>query len=99
MESDFEEEMSFIHHVFLTSGIQNENFLVKWKSVTGLSQIVFEEQVWKPQSRQSAKRFSSRWNWDSPTPLAQASVPPPTLWSGGGGTLKAVNREDKRSRR
>jgi len=22
------------------------------------------------QSRQSAKRFSSRWNWDSPTPLA-----------------------------
>jgi hypothetical protein len=23
-----------------------------------------------PQSRQSAKRFSSRWNWDSPTPLA-----------------------------
>jgi hypothetical protein len=23
-----------------------------------------------PQSRQSAKRFSSRWNWDSPTPYA-----------------------------
>ncbi len=22
------------------------------------------------QSRQSAKRFSSRWNWDSPAPLA-----------------------------
>ncbi len=32
-----------------------------------------------PQSRQSAKRFSSRWNWDSPTPL------PPTLWYRGGG--------------
>ncbi len=40
------------------------------------------------QSRQSAKRFSSRWNWDSPTPLASGDcAPPPTLWSGGEGTL------------
>jgi hypothetical protein len=31
------------------------------------------------QSRQSPKRFSSRWNWDSPTPLA----PPPPLVRGG----------------
>ncbi len=23
----------------------------------------------RPQSRQSAKRFSSRWNWDSPPPF------------------------------
>ncbi len=36
------------------------------------------------QSRQSAKRFSSRWNWDSPTPLAVGEcAPPPT---GGGHT-------------
>ncbi len=41
-----------------------------------------------PQSRQSAKRFSSRWNWDSPTPLAAGEcAPPPPLWSGGEGTL------------
>ncbi len=38
-----------------------------------------------PQSRQSAKRFSSRWNWDSPTPLAAGECAPRTLWSGGGG--------------
>ncbi len=37
--------------------------------------------------RQSAKRFSSRWNWDSPTPLAAGECAPPTLWSGGEGTL------------
>jgi hypothetical protein len=41
----------------------------------------------KPQSRQSAKRFSSRWNWDSPTPLAAGECAPPTLWSGGEVTL------------
>jgi hypothetical protein len=42
----------------------------------------------EPQSRQSAKRFSSCWNWDSPTPLAAGEcAPPPTLWSGGEGTL------------
>jgi hypothetical protein len=39
-----------------------------------------------PQSRQSAKRFSSRCNWDSPTLSPQASMPP-TLWSGWDGTL------------
>ncbi len=36
-----------------------------------------------PQSRQSAKRFSSRLNWDSPTPLAAGECAPPpfgTLW-------------------
>jgi hypothetical protein len=43
--------------------------------------------VYTAQSRQSAKRFSSRWNWDSPTPLAAgecASVPPHPLVRGGG---------------
>jgi hypothetical protein len=41
-----------------------------------------------PQSRQSAKRFSSRWNWDSPTPLAagQCAPPPHPLVRGGGHT-------------
>ncbi len=29
------------------------------------------------QSRQSAKRFSSRWNWDSPTPFAAGECAPP----------------------
>jgi hypothetical protein len=37
-----------------------------------------------PQGRQSARRFFSRWNWDSPTPLAAGKcAPPPTLWYGG----------------
>ncbi len=35
------------------------------------------------QSRQSAKRFSSHWNWDSPHPFSSRRVCPPTLWSGG----------------
>ncbi len=40
------------------------------------------------QSRQSAKRFSNRWNWDSLNPLAAGECAPPTLWSGEGeGTL------------
>ncbi len=34
------------------------------------------------QSRQSAKRFSSRWNWDSPTPLAAGECAPPPFGSG-----------------
>jgi hypothetical protein len=38
----------------------------------------------KPQSRQSAKRFSSRWNWDSPTPLAAGKCAPPLFGPGGG---------------
>jgi hypothetical protein len=38
------------------------------------------------QSRQSAKRFFSRWNWDSPTPLAAGECAL-TLWSGGEDTL------------
>ncbi len=36
------------------------------------------------QSRQSAKRFSSRWNWDSPTPLAADECAPPPFGPGGG---------------
>jgi hypothetical protein len=36
-----------------------------------------------PQSRQSAKRFSSRWNWDSPTPLAAGECAPPPFDPGG----------------
>ncbi len=35
------------------------------------------------QSRQSAKRFSSRWNWDSPTPLAAGECAPPPCGPGG----------------
>jgi hypothetical protein len=42
------------------------------------------EQYNTSQSRQSAKRFSSRWNWDYPTPLAAGECAPPPLWSGGG---------------
>jgi hypothetical protein len=38
------------------------------------------------QSRQSAKRFSSRWNWDSPTPLAAGECAPPPFGTGGGHT-------------
>jgi hypothetical protein len=38
------------------------------------------------QSRQSAKRFSSRWNWDSPTPLAAGECAPPPYGRGGGQT-------------
>jgi hypothetical protein len=36
-----------------------------------------------PQSRQSAKRFSSRWNWDSPTPLVAGECAPPPIGRGG----------------
>jgi hypothetical protein len=39
-----------------------------------------------PQSRQSAKRFSSRWNWDSPNPLAAGECAPPPFGPGGGHT-------------
>jgi hypothetical protein len=39
----------------------------------------------RAQSRQSAKRFSSRWNWDSPTPLAAGECAPPPFGPGGGG--------------
>ncbi len=40
------------------------------------------------QSRQSAKRFSSRWNWDSPHPFSRRRVcpPPHPLVRGGGHT-------------
>jgi hypothetical protein len=41
---------------------------------------------WPAQSRQSAKRFSSRWNWDSPTPLAAGECAPPPFGPGGGHT-------------
>jgi hypothetical protein len=36
------------------------------------------------QSRQSAKRFSSRWNWDFPTPLAASECALPPGPKGGG---------------
>jgi hypothetical protein len=36
------------------------------------------------QSRQSAKLFSSRWNWDSPNPSPAGENAPPPLVSGGG---------------
>ncbi len=36
-----------------------------------------------PQSRQSAKRFSSRWNWDSPFPFSCRRVCPPPVGPGG----------------
>ncbi len=35
------------------------------------------------QSRQSAKHFSSRWNRDSPTPLATGECAPPPFGPGG----------------
>jgi hypothetical protein len=40
------------------------------------------------QSRQSAKRYSSRWNWDSPspTPFAAGECAPPPFGTGGGHT-------------
>ncbi len=38
---------------------------------------------WSPQSWQSAKRFSSRWNWDSPTPLAAGECALPPFGPGG----------------
>jgi hypothetical protein len=34
------------------------------------------------QSRQSAKRFSSRWNWNSPTHLAAGDCAPPPFGPG-----------------
>jgi hypothetical protein len=37
----------------------------------------------QPQIRQSAKRFSSRWNWDYPTPLAAGECAPPPFGPGG----------------
>jgi hypothetical protein len=44
--------------------------------------------ICRAQSRQSAKRFSSRWNWNSPTPLAAGECAPPPFGTGGGeGTL------------
>ena len=39
----------------------------------------------RSQSRQSAKLFSSRRIWDSPSPRPQAIVPPPPFGSGGRG--------------
>ncbi len=45
-----------------------------------------EGHVAQAQSRQSAKRFSSRWNWDSPTPWAAGECAPHPLVRGGGHT-------------
>ncbi len=44
---------------------------------------VYNAQIRKAQSRQSAKCFSSRWNWDSPTPLAAGECAPPPFGPGG----------------
>jgi hypothetical protein len=41
------------------------------------------DSTFRPQSRQSAKRFYSRWNWDSPTPLAAGECAPPPFGPGG----------------
>jgi hypothetical protein len=41
-----------------------------------------------PQSRQSAKLFFSRRNWDSPPHHPQARLPPPPLVPGGGAHLR-----------
>jgi hypothetical protein len=40
-----------------------------------------------PQSRQSAKLFSSRRNWDSPNPSLAGDCASPPFGSGGRGTL------------
>ncbi len=44
------------------------------------------------QSRQSAKRFSIRWNWDSPTPLAAGECAPPPCCPGGRAHSLAAKR-------
>ncbi len=46
----------------------------------------------RAQSRQSAKPFLQRRNWNSPTPLGAGGCAPPTLWSGGEGTLACGKR-------
>jgi hypothetical protein len=43
--------------------------------------------MFKAQSRQSAKLFSSRRNWDSPNPSPAGACAPPPFGSGGRGTL------------
>jgi hypothetical protein len=47
------------------------------------NQLYVPPQGFLAQSRQSAKRFSSRWNWDSPTPLAAGEYAPPPFGMGG----------------
>jgi hypothetical protein len=66
-----------------------------------LTEKVFEEThvhgpiKFQPQSRQSAKLFSSRRNWDSPNPSpAGECAPPPRFWRGGGAApIKGIVRE------
>ncbi len=53
--------------------------LSKWKQ----NIVTYKEDGQGSQSRQSAKRFSSRWNWDSPTPLAAGECAPPPFCPGG----------------
>jgi hypothetical protein len=43
----------------------------------------------KLQSRQSAKRYSSRWHWDSPTPFAAGECVPHPLVRGKAHSLAA----------
>jgi hypothetical protein len=57
------------------------NYVCNLKRNLILSYEKFHEE--NPQSRQSAKRFPSRWNWDSPTPLAAGECAPPPFGPGG----------------
>jgi hypothetical protein len=57
----------------------------KSSTITVLGELCREGEAC-PQSRQSAKRFSSHWNWDSPTPLAAGECAPPPFGPGGGHT-------------
>jgi hypothetical protein len=53
-----------------------------------------ERQRWVHRVGRVLSFFSTRWNWDSPTPLAagECAPPPPTLWSGGGGHTRLRER-------
>ncbi len=54
----------------------------RWTPATSVVTTTIPGSSWA-QSRQSAKRFSSRWNWDSPTPLAAGECAPPPFGTGG----------------
>jgi hypothetical protein len=60
-------------------------------SQSGVSRGILLIQFWGgAQSRQSAKLFSSRRNWDSPSPSPAGECAPPPFSSGGRGTLTAA---------
>jgi hypothetical protein len=60
-----------------------------WYTIT--SRVVFLLRRF-PQSRQSAKRFLKSSELGLPQPLTCRRVCPPTLWSGGEGTLAGERR-------